>query len=357
MIAELFSDLNFIINKNKLNAIELERKKELNLDNDIIHFNSETKINDPDLLKIDYFSKKSGSLDYQKVDGLLNKIKKTNWKSALLDYFGDDDAAQKRVFSNMRINWIDLIDIKKNDLVLDFGCGLGSVSIKLGNQFRVVSIDKSLENIKILNQIRIQDKLQILPMCIQNLELPFNDNSFNLIYLIGSLEWLPYDFTENPKKIIEKYLLEFYRILKPGGKIFIASENSNYIGYYFGIPESHTAIKYLSLLKNNKANEFSKDLRNKDYRELTFDYDSINELLKKSGFVSSDYYWLYPDYSCPHQIIPIRENENLIQYYIDNKLNPWEFTGQRVNTYNFFKLLKTNHVKYFIEHYGIIAQK
>lgn len=357
MITSLFSDLKFNFEGKKRDLSELGNKLNINLNQEVLDIGINKQSNEPDFLAKDFFSKKSGSIDYQKNQILIEDIKKNDWKSAISQYFSGDSDAKKRVFSSLRTNWMNLIDINDDSLILDYGCGFGSVSVKLSKQYRVVSVDKSMDNLKILNEIRIQDKLKIIPVCIQDYSLPFDDNSFELVYLIGSLEWLPFDFDEDPEDVIKKYLSEFYRVLKPGGKIFIASENSNYIGYYYGIPESHTGIKYLSLFENDKAQQISKNLRNRGFKELTFDYDSISEILKKTGFNFDEFYWLYPDYSTPHQIIPLSKNENLIKFYIENKMNPWEFIGQREDTYSFLKLLKTNHVKYFIEHYGVIAHK
>lgn len=95
--------------------------------------------------------------------------------------------------------------------VLHAGCGSGQVDTDIAKFIKIVALDSSREALKLYKQ-NIKKYYQIIhgDICV----MPFTDNSFDGIYNLGVLE----HFNKNE---IKKALKEFYRVLKPGGKIII----------------------------------------------------------------------------------------------------------------------------------------
>lgn len=109
------------------------------------------------------------------------------------------------------------LNLKKSDIVLDAGCGVGGTAIWLAENYgvRVTGINISKEQIKLAKKYAKKRKVEHLV----NFEVRdfcdtgFPDNSFTKIFGIESI-------CHSEKK--EDFLKEAYRILKPNGKLVIA---------------------------------------------------------------------------------------------------------------------------------------
>ncbi|MGM9988019.1 MAG: class I SAM-dependent methyltransferase [Bacillaceae bacterium] len=102
--------------------------------------------------------------------------------------------------------------IKENNTVLDAGCGPGYSSYRISQwNVNVIGIDFSPEMIQLANK-SYQNPL--LTFSVGDLShLSFDDESFDFIICINSIEWTP-----NPLLVIK----ELQRILKKSGKICIS---------------------------------------------------------------------------------------------------------------------------------------
>ncbi|GAI24781.1 unnamed protein product, partial [marine sediment metagenome] len=114
-----------------------------------------------------------------------------------------------------------LKDIKRNDLVLDLGCGNGQNTLKTARKCkRIIGIDYDEEQLEIARLTVKDKKIKNARFIDADLEkkLPFKKNSFDKILALDILEHL------NKRK---QFLLEIKRILKPNGTVFIAVPNKN----------------------------------------------------------------------------------------------------------------------------------
>src|SRR3989338_10606230 len=106
------------------------------------------------------------------------------------------------------------LDIKENKIVLDGGCGQGVVSTYLAKKYGPkifgitlvpFEVERAKERAKNLN-VQKKTKYQVMDYSATN----FPDNYFDAIYTTETLSHSPN---------IRKTLREFFRVLKPGGKI------------------------------------------------------------------------------------------------------------------------------------------
>ena len=106
------------------------------------------------------------------------------------------------------------LSLKPNQLVLDAGCGRGVTACYLAEKYnvKIVGIDLLDFELKIAGQKvrekKLEEKVSIKVMDFSNLEYP--DSYFDAIYTSETLSHVP---------DIKKVLKEFYRVLKPSGKI------------------------------------------------------------------------------------------------------------------------------------------
>ena len=105
---------------------------------------------------------------------------------------------------------------------LDAGCGIGSVTKLLaetvGENGHVIGLDISKDFIQYAKNNNQTDNIQFIEGDINSLH--FNDNSFDWLWSVDTVWPGPKELgcpAEDPLKIIE----EFYRVIKPGGFVFI----------------------------------------------------------------------------------------------------------------------------------------
>lgn len=147
----------------------------------------------------------------------------------------------RRITQNILDGYIN----KKNNQILDAGCGTGANLIFLKQYGKVVGIDISKEAIKLCRS----RGLKTIQIGTIN-DLPFADNSFDLITCFDVLGQKGVDR--------KKAISEFFRVLKPKGLLFLRVAAYQFL-YSFHDKVVHTERRYTKkdLLQIIKINNFS----------------------------------------------------------------------------------------------------
>lgn len=204
----------------------------------------------------------------------------------------------------IRKNILNWYEFKDNAEVLEIGAGMGAITgILCDKAGYVTSVELSKQRAKAIEQ-RCKNK--------ENLELivgNFNDikfeKKFDYITLIGVLEYAPlYTNSENP---FEDFLKKIKQLLKDDGKLLIAIENQFGMKYFSGVEEDHT----------NKVFDGITGYENKNGIR-TFGKYELKEILKKSDFCFTKFYYPLPDYKLPNVIFSddYLPNEETISDYM-----------------------------------------
>ena len=110
--------------------------------------------------------------------------------------------------------------------VLDAGCGVGQWSIALSQRFeKVAAIDLKPERLTVLENVKKLMDINNIEVTKGSIEqLPYEDKCFDAVFCYGVIM-----FTDT-----QKVLKEFYRVLKPGGRVYICL---NDVGWSFYLVE------------------------------------------------------------------------------------------------------------------------
>ena len=118
------------------------------------------------------------------------------------------------------------LGLSRDSLVLDAGCGTGMVTIGLklsGFELKqIVAADISINSLRIARAEfkKRKGEQEMAPLGGDVLNLPFADDTFNLIITSGVLEHVPLD----------KGLAELTRVLKPSGRLIILPVRPSILG-------------------------------------------------------------------------------------------------------------------------------
>lgn len=150
----------------------------------------------------------------------------------------------------------------KNKTVLDVGCGFGWAELLFSKHHpkKMIGMDYSEECLSIARKF----KHPSYSFKVGNaLELPFKDNTFDTVMTWEVLEHIP-------KHTEERMFSELYRVLKPGGHLFLSTQHRSFFSTVLDPAWWLVGHRHYS---QNNIREFAK--------KSGF---TVNELYAKGGF-------------------------------------------------------------------------
>lgn len=265
-----------------------------------------------------------GELPRERVKAVVQEARERGWKRALIDNFHRPHNFLYRIAAyETRADWLYLLDLGREDSVLDVGSGWGTEAIPLArNTGFVAAMDGTMERLEFLMVRAGQEKVDnITGVRGSILDPPLMPGQFDLVVLNGVLEWMgTADTTSNPRELQRLALKNVYNLLKRGGRLYLGIENSHGFKYLLGEPDDHTGLRNISFLPREKADKLMRAKMGTDYRTYTYSYSGYETLLKEAGFGRLDFYYPIPDYKLFTVIAPLGKGEPY-RYYMEN-LNP-----------------------------------
>ena len=296
-----------------------------------------------------------GEFTRTEMDRLLAYMVASGWRTAIDRYVTPKRSfVRDLILDERRSNFTSLFELTGAEKVLDLGCGFGGISLQLSRVVEeVVSIDASYHRAAFLNIARRQEKIEnIYPACHNEiLNLPIEDNYFDVVALVGVFEYLPATLPEYPiDRAHELCLAEVCRVLKPGGALYLATKNR--FGWHFLMGATdHNGIKFGPALPRRLADVLCRALHRRPYRIIVHSYGGYREILSKANFTDIEFFWPYPGYQIPDFIFSLKRNlrEQVTDighgYVSDFKKNA------------FSSLDKIGLLRYIVPNYSIVARK
>ncbi|SEN64903.1 demethylmenaquinone methyltransferase / 2-methoxy-6-polyprenyl-1,4-benzoquinol methylase [Halorientalis persicus] len=162
----------------------------------------------------------------------------------------------------MRTASIDLLDIERDDRVLDIGCGTGFATEGLLDRVDTVyGLDQSPHQLEKAYE-KFGKRDGPVKFHLGDAErLPFRENTFDVVWSSGSIEYWP-----NPVDALE----ECRRVAKPGGQVLIVGPN---------YPNSSVFQRLADAIM------------------LFYDEREADRMFREAGFVDFEHHTMGPDYN------------------------------------------------------------
>jgi ubiquinone/menaquinone biosynthesis C-methylase UbiE len=162
---------------------------------------------------------------------------------------------------------------RKKIKILDAGFASGRHLVYLAKQgFDVCGFDNSKESLKFAKKWLKKEGLVVKVAKADMLKLPYKNNSFDVFIEIGTIEHL---FLKDREKAIR----EAFRVLKPGGQLFLnVKKTGDYLEDSGKKLEEDTYLINESFIKNTPYHFFNKkELKGlfKNFRDLDLNYSIL----------------------------------------------------------------------------------
>jgi len=207
-----------------------------------------------------------------------------------------------------RADWAFLADVGRDSACLDIGTGWGAVAIGLsGLCGEVHAIDATWERLRMMVLRRDQERIENLFPAYggADLQFPFPQNSFDLVSLVGVLEWIPrWKCDLSPEACQLEALRAARGLLKPRGQVYVAIENRTGYNYIMG-RRDHNGVRFVSLMPRVAADIVSRAVTGAGYRTYQYTWLGYEKLLKRAGFDEIEFYITVPNYRDPYVYVPM----------------------------------------------------
>lgn len=154
-------------------------------------------------------------------------------------------------------NATQLAEIKPGDKVLDVGCGTGNLAIAAkkiaGDKGEIFGIDPSSEMIEFASKKALKEKIDISFQIGAIENIPFPDNSFDVVLSTLMIHHLPGD------ELKIKGFSEIHRVLKSGGCLLVVD-----------IDTPNALIAFLSSHHKTSPRQYQPLMEKSGFREIEF---------------------------------------------------------------------------------------
>jgi SAM-dependent methyltransferase len=254
--------------------------------------------------------------DMQKV---IEAAKTQGWQTAVYDVLNPvGSEVHATVGDERRADWKYLLPLSRESRALDLGCGWGAAALALAETCgQVVAMDATWERVHFLDIRRRQQGVDNLYPIHggDTLAFPFPDGYFDLVVLVGVLEWFGESYPDLPPRAAQlKALRNLQVLLRPGGHLYVGIENRLGYDYLMGRPD-HNGLPFVGLLPRRLADWISKRRAGCPFRTYQYSMWGYRKLLREAGFGHIQFHGDLPQYRHPHFYIPL-EGSRAFEYFL-----------------------------------------
>jgi len=184
--------------------------------------------------------------------------------------------------------------------VLNIGVGEGTESIffSLFGAKHIYSMDLNPERLEML---KMQAKFhsvesKITTICADFTQCIIEPNSFDIITMIGVLEWLPKSINPYAEQLTN--VKKVYSSLKPDGTFLLGIEN-RFCPIYFLGKTNHNDLPFTPIMPRFMAHALTYLFRRKPYTTYTYTNNGYKKLFREAGFEKISVYPVLFSYQEP----------------------------------------------------------
>lgn len=223
------------------------------------------------------------------------------WEAALHRFH--DEAFVKYIFSPVRRRYLEYLPLDEDSHVLEIGPGLGQFTSALATRARLVDALEVVPEQSQFTALRMkQERVTNVRVAAggRDCRLPYRSGTFDLVLLNLVFEWCAARSEEDHVVVQRRMLAEMHRVLRPGGRLYLATKNRFGISYLCGRPDEHfVGMRFGSALPRGLA----KALYRRRQPGMLHSYSRLRGMLGEAGFTPEKSWWAAPDCRFPEVLV------------------------------------------------------
>ncbi|MBU1012533.1 MAG: class I SAM-dependent methyltransferase [Bacteroidetes bacterium] len=228
------------------------------------------------------------------------------------------------IFDQTRAVGLQLLEIQKNEIGIDYGCMWGNLMLVAARQCKaMLGVDQTIDSLKFLKKRIEEEKINNCYLLNANLRNGLNiEGVFDFSIVNGVLEWIPQQEAVDLKDHFKKKRIKFVtpetnprleqlaflknvnKTLKSNGRLYLAIENRYDYKHFLWKRDPHSNLYFTTILPRFFANIISNIWYGRPYVNYIYSIKELKKLLSEAGFDRYKFSVAFPDYHFPLKIIP-----------------------------------------------------
>lgn len=255
-----------------------------------------------------------GEVDRDAMERALVLARTHGWRVAVREVLAGRHAhLREMVEGDARVDWLRLLPPGPRR-ILEVGSGWGQTSVLLARDPRnhVLALERVRARAEFIALRRDQDGIANLDVAHGDfLRASIEPSAFDLVTMIGVLEWLGLAGPEPAAALQARGLARAHAALRPGGWLCIGIENRWGINNLLGARD-HTGLRFTSVMPRWLADAYVRARRPSyrsermpaGYRTLTHSGAQLRRMLCEHGFTEVQLWVVHPHYAQPRVLLP-----------------------------------------------------
>ena len=229
----------------------------------------------------------NGRDSYSDGDETENRILEIVKNEPGFEYYSKDYLSWPVLYhlTRQRENIVLPMDLGSEDEVLEIGAGMGAITGAVARSVRKVDCIELSKRRSLVNAWRHKD-MDNIEIFVGNFKDIAITKKYDAVLLIGVLEYACYYVGGGSP--FDDFLRKAASSLKDGGKLYIAIENKLGMKYFSGCHEDHLGKPFVGI-----------EGYSEDSHVRTFTKSELEEMLGRTGFGSTEFFYPFPDYKLP----------------------------------------------------------
>lgn len=232
----------------------------------------------------------------------LNRLaRRIGWQAAVRQ--ACDPALARYVTSAVRTRFVDDLPIPPDARILEIGPGLGQMTSVLAARASFVDTLEVVEGQAEFTAERMNQEGRTNVRVAgggADCRLPYRDGQFDFVMMNLVLEWCAARSEEDHLSLQMLLLTEVQRVLRPGGRLYLATKNRFGISYLCGRPDEHfEGMRFGSALPRRLAGA----LHRRRQPGLLHSWSGLRRMLADAGLETDRAWWAVPDYRYPEAMV------------------------------------------------------
>ena len=247
----------------------------------------------------------ASDVEDKEVQNSLNRLFEAARDTDCLEAITAHSNSKDYLINEDRRKYIDLIQFKPSDVVLEIGASMGQHSRFIAQRCH------HLEALEVVPEQAAFAKLWCEQSGQSNVNvsaggangiLPYKTDSFDVLIINYVLEWSASRSSVHPQTYHRQLLAECLRVIKPGGKMFLSTKNRYNIALLAGGVDEHMGFRFGSALPRWLANSIGAFVESEHPRGHLHSRNAIEELFTSVGFTDLKPFLCLPDARQPQVI-------------------------------------------------------